>query len=73
MGHMSFDCPRKADKCLNCGRLGHMTEACRGKVTCFNCGEDGHKSLVCKKPKKMMGKVFALSGEDADQVDNLIR
>jgi hypothetical protein len=28
---------------------------------------------VCKKPKKAVGKVFALSIEGADQVDNLIR
>ncbi|CAJ2645706.1 unnamed protein product [Trifolium pratense] len=28
---------------------------------------------MCKKPKKTMGKVFALSGDDADQGDNLIR
>ncbi|MCI52638.1 cellular nucleic acid-binding protein, partial [Trifolium medium] len=48
------------------------SDVCRVKVTCFNCGEEGHKSPVCKKPKKVMGKVFALSGEDADQVDNLI-
>ncbi|MCI64581.1 cellular nucleic acid-binding protein, partial [Trifolium medium] len=43
------------------------------KVTYFNCGEEGHKSPACKKPKNIVGKVFALTGEDADQVDNLIR
>ncbi|MCI45266.1 cellular nucleic acid-binding protein, partial [Trifolium medium] len=32
-----------------------------------------HKSPACKKPKKVMGKEFALSGKDADQADNLIR
>ncbi|MCI65568.1 cellular nucleic acid-binding protein, partial [Trifolium medium] len=37
------------------------------------CGEEGHKIPACKKPKKVVGKVFALSGEDADQGDNLIR
>ncbi|MCI79611.1 cellular nucleic acid-binding protein, partial [Trifolium medium] len=47
--------------------------ACQEKVICFNCGEEGHKSPVCKKPKKTVGKVFALSGEGSDQVDNLIR
>ncbi|MCI56178.1 cellular nucleic acid-binding protein, partial [Trifolium medium] len=40
---------------------------------CFNCDEEGHKSVTCKKSKKAMGKVFALSGEDASQEDNLIR
>ncbi|MCI92575.1 cellular nucleic acid-binding protein, partial [Trifolium medium] len=43
--------------------MGHKTEACRGKLACYKCGEDGHKSVECKKPKKVVGKVFALSGE----------
>ncbi|MCI78255.1 cellular nucleic acid-binding protein, partial [Trifolium medium] len=63
----------KVDKCTKCGKLGHKTEACRGRVVCFNCGEDGRKNCECKKPKKVVGKVFALSGEDGDQEDNLIR
>ncbi|CAJ2662214.1 unnamed protein product [Trifolium pratense] len=73
MGHKSYECPKKVDKCFNCGRLGHKSNVCQVKVTCFNCGEEGHKSPMCKKPKKTMGKVFALSGDDADQGDNLIR
>ncbi|CAJ2636548.1 unnamed protein product [Trifolium pratense] len=51
----------------------YRSDVCQVKVTCFNCGEEGHKSPMCKKPKKTMGKVFALSGDDADQGDNLIR
>ncbi|MCI54956.1 cellular nucleic acid-binding protein, partial [Trifolium medium] len=66
MSHMSYECPKKGGKCLNCGRLGHRIEVCRGKLTCFNCGEEGHKIPACKKPKKVIGKVFALSGEDVD-------
>ncbi|CAJ2644645.1 unnamed protein product [Trifolium pratense] len=73
LGHKSYECSKKVDKCFNCGRLGHKSDVCQVKVTCFNCGEEGHKSPVCKKPKKTMGKVFALSGDDADQGDNLIR
>ncbi|CAJ2656658.1 unnamed protein product, partial [Trifolium pratense] len=73
LGHKSYECPKKVDKCFNCGRLGHKSDVCQVKVTCFNCGEEGHKSPMCKKPKKTMGKVFALSGDDADQGDNLIR
>ncbi|XP_045810171.1 uncharacterized protein LOC123904566, partial [Trifolium pratense] len=73
MGHKSYECPKKVDKCFNCGRLGHKSDVCQVKVTCFNCGEEGHKSPMCKKPKKTMGKVFALSGDGADRVDNLIR
>ncbi|MCI72304.1 cellular nucleic acid-binding protein, partial [Trifolium medium] len=70
---MSYDCPKKLDKCLNYGKTCHKAEVCRTRVFCFNCGEEGHKTVTCKKPKKAMGKVFALSGEDASQEDNLIR
>ncbi|MCI30341.1 cellular nucleic acid-binding protein, partial [Trifolium medium] len=73
MGHKSFECPKKEDKCYRCERLGHKVDVFREKMVCFNCGEEGHKSPTCKKPKKTMGKVFALSGEDVNQVDNLIR
>ncbi|GAU10208.1 hypothetical protein TSUD_418710, partial [Trifolium subterraneum] len=73
MGQKSFECPKKVDKCFNCGRLGQRSDVCDWKLTCFNCGEEGHKSPACKKPKKTMGKVFALNGGNADQVDNLIR
>ncbi|MCI65760.1 hypothetical protein A2U01_0087018, partial [Trifolium medium] len=50
MGHKSCDCPRKEDKCFDCGRWGHKSDVCRAKVTFFNCGEEGHKSPTCKKP-----------------------
>ncbi|MCI40230.1 cellular nucleic acid-binding protein, partial [Trifolium medium] len=73
MGHKSYECQRKVDKCFNCGRLGHKYDVCQVKVTCFNCGEVGHKSPACTKPKKVVGKVFALSGDNADQDDSLIR
>ncbi|MCI56303.1 cellular nucleic acid-binding protein, partial [Trifolium medium] len=73
MGHKSYESPKKEDNCFKCGKLGHKADAYKEKVICFNCGEEGHKSLVCKKPKKTVGKVFALSGKGADQVDNLIR
>ncbi|MCI26803.1 cellular nucleic acid-binding protein, partial [Trifolium medium] len=72
-GHKSYECPKKEDRCFKCGKPGHKANACRGNVVCFNCGEEGHKSPECKKPKQTIGKVFALSGEGADQMDNLIR
>ncbi|GAU50834.1 hypothetical protein TSUD_410940 [Trifolium subterraneum] len=55
------------DKC-------YRSKECKATtLTCFTCGEEGHKSPKYKKPKNITGKVFALNGEGADQVDNLIR
>ncbi|MCI48658.1 cellular nucleic acid-binding protein, partial [Trifolium medium] len=48
---------KNSGQCYKYGKWGHKSEVCRAKVTCFNC---------CKKPRKVMGKVFALSGEDAN-------
>ncbi|GAU48377.1 hypothetical protein TSUD_405390 [Trifolium subterraneum] len=74
IGHRSFECKKDKDVCYSCGKEGLKSKECKATTpTCFNCGEEGHKSPECKKPKKVTGKVFALNGEGADQVDNLIR
>ncbi|GAU46655.1 hypothetical protein TSUD_281460 [Trifolium subterraneum] len=74
IGHRSFECKKDKDVCYSCVKEGHKSKECKATTpTCFNCGEEGHKSPECKKPKKVTGKVFALNGEGADQVDNLIR
>jgi hypothetical protein len=73
-GHKSYECGKAKEKCFKCGGLGHKAHECKkDKVTCYNCGDEGHYSTECKKPKKTGGKVFALSGDGAGQMDNLIR
>ncbi|GAU45527.1 hypothetical protein TSUD_400740 [Trifolium subterraneum] len=73
-GRRSFECKKDKDVCYSCGKEGHKSKEFKATTpTCFNCGEEVHKSPECKKPKKVTGKVFALNGEGADQVDNLIR
>ncbi|MCI36903.1 cellular nucleic acid-binding protein, partial [Trifolium medium] len=51
IGHKSYDCSNKGDKCFSCGKFGHKADVCRAKVFYFNCGEEGHKSPACKKPR----------------------
>jgi hypothetical protein len=71
--HKIYECKSQGDKCFQCGQVGHRSTECKNPITCFNCGEEGHKSPMCKKPKKAGGKIFALSGDDAGEEDNLIR
>ncbi|GAU25114.1 hypothetical protein TSUD_274030 [Trifolium subterraneum] len=73
-GHRAWECKKDNTNCFNCGKEGHTAIDCKTPTpTCFNCGEVDHKSPMCKQPKKITGKVFALNGEGASQVDNLIR
>jgi hypothetical protein len=72
-GHHVDDCKVPDSSCFKCGKVGHKSFECKVIVTCYNCGESGHISTDCKKPKKSGGKVFASSGEDSGEADNLIR
>ncbi|XP_020207135.1 DNA-binding protein HEXBP-like, partial [Cajanus cajan] len=73
---------------FNYGEPGHRAYECQASkvITCFNCQEKGHKARECPKNKKgttkvggstnkprAMGKVFALSGAEATQSEDLIQ
>jgi hypothetical protein len=73
-GHHIAECKNPTLTCFNCGRTEHSAEERRSKkVVCYNCGEPGHISAKCQKPKKVQpsGNVFALSGEESSEPDNL--
>ncbi|XP_076301279.1 uncharacterized protein LOC143219195 [Lasioglossum baleicum] len=37
--------------CFNCGKKGHVSRECYGKVKCFNCQGYGHKSNECNETR----------------------
>ncbi|XP_020218013.1 uncharacterized protein LOC109801376 [Cajanus cajan] len=60
------------NNCFNCGKPGHRAIECRTSrvITCFNYQEKGHKANEC--PMNRKGRVFALSGAEATQSEDLI-
>ncbi|XP_020203267.1 uncharacterized protein LOC109788843 [Cajanus cajan] len=76
------------DNCFNCGKPGHKAYECwvPRVITCYNCHDKGHKAWECPKNKKRTtevggnasksrasGRVFALSGAEANQFEGLIQ
>ncbi|XP_020207587.1 uncharacterized protein LOC109792576, partial [Cajanus cajan] len=74
--------------CFNCGEPGYRAYECQVSrvITCFNYQEKGHKAHECPKNKKgttrvggsaskarAIGMVFALSGAEATQSEDLIQ
>ncbi|MCH99829.1 hypothetical protein A2U01_0020844, partial [Trifolium medium] len=51
----------------------NTVEAEEDKCVKFESGLRPDINTVCKKPKTVAGKVFALSGDVAEEMDNLIR
>ena len=47
---------KRAGKCYNCLRPGHLSRSCQSKATCFTCGLRHHSSICSQN---MMGKGIA--------------
>ena len=47
---------KRAGKCYNCVRPGHLSRSCQSKATCFTCGLRHHSSICSQN---MMGKSIA--------------
>ena len=47
---------KRAEKCYNCLRPGHLSRSCQSKATCFTCGLRHHSSICSQN---MMGKGIA--------------
>jgi len=46
------DSSKREIHCYNCGKKGHKSGECHGKVKCFNCQKTGHISSDCREVKR---------------------
>nr|GEY29632.1 putative reverse transcriptase domain-containing protein [Tanacetum cinerariifolium] len=75
-------------KCGNCGKIGHKTKECRGKVVatgantqliihCYECGEKGHRSNKCLKGNNRQGgnakgRAYVIREAEHNQRSNVV-
>nr|AAW83600.1 gag protein [Human immunodeficiency virus 1] len=61
MQKSNFKGPRRAVKCFNCGREGHIARNCRAprKKGCWKCGKEGHQMKDCtERQANFLGKIW---------------
>nr|ADF57531.1 gag protein [Human immunodeficiency virus 1] len=66
MQKSNFKGPRRAIKCFNCGKEGHLARNCRAprKKGCWKCGKEGHQMRDCTESKAhFLGKIWPSSKE----------
>nr|ADF57543.1 gag protein [Human immunodeficiency virus 1] len=57
----NFKGPRRAIKCFNCGKEGHLARNCRAprKKGCWKCGKEGHQMKDCTQSgAHFLGKIW---------------
>nr|UVJ62125.1 gag protein [Human immunodeficiency virus 1]UVJ63149.1 gag protein [Human immunodeficiency virus 1] len=58
----NFKGPKRAIKCFNCGKEGHLARNCRAprKKGCWKCGKEGHQMKDCTNERQanFLGKIW---------------
>nr|AJQ19588.1 gag protein [Human immunodeficiency virus 1] len=61
MQRSNFKGPKRAIKCFNCGKEGHLARNCRAprKKGCWKCGKEGHQMKDCtERQANFLGKIW---------------
>nr|QJX36802.1 gag protein [Human immunodeficiency virus 1]QJX36847.1 gag protein [Human immunodeficiency virus 1] len=61
MQRSNFKGPRRAVKCFNCGKEGHIARNCKAprKKGCWKCGKEGHQMKDCtERQANFLGKIW---------------
>ncbi|AAB36500.1 matrix, capsid and core proteins [Human immunodeficiency virus 1] len=61
MQKSNFKGPKRAIKCFNCGKEGHLARNCRAprKKGCWKCGKEGHQMKDCtERQANFLGRLW---------------